>query len=177
MSDTKKIEDAADALAAALWPEVERLTQQKGTGALTAMMTVARPYLRSALGRIEHAAPDVDRRTVPYTVSAMFWDITDGEGEAELYGEAEEETVYGLPAVLDKLARWIAEVHAGDEGQDAEELDDDASAAALASRVATLRTSVTRGKGIGAFRQYYTADGYKMLCHATVKRAADEVAP
>jgi hypothetical protein len=171
---TDKVSAATDAFVAAIWPEVEKLTQRRDGGAATAAMVVARPYIRAALSRVENVAPEVDKRTVPYSVSAMFWDIEDGEGEAELIAEADEETVYGLPAVLEKLATWLAEIHGGDEENEPEELDEDASAPAMLKRIRTLRTAVTRGKGTGAFRQYYTANGFKMLAHATVKRVSED---
>lgn len=168
--DHGEVHKAADELIRALWPRVEEITSRKDVGALTALITVARPFLRSALSRIEGVAPTVDKRMSPYTVKAMFWDISHGEAEAELVAEAEEEVVYGLGSTLERLALWIAELH------DGEELSDEADMAEITKRLPTLRTTVTRGNGSGAFRQYYHADGAAMLAHATVQRAPDEEA-
>lgn len=164
----REVHTAADELVRTLWPAIEEITDRKDVGALTALITVARPFLRSALSRVEGAAPTVDKRMAPYTVKAMFWDISNGESEAELIADADEETVYGLGSTLEKLALWIAELHEG------EELSDEADMAEITKRLPTLRTTVTRGNGSGAFRHYYKADGAAMLAHATITRAPDE---
>lgn len=163
--------EAASALVKALWPAVAELTTGQGSGALAALITVARPFLRAELAKVEGIGPQVDRRTAPYHVSAMFWFVSGGNDNAEFLTSTDDQgescTVYGLQAVLEKLVFWIAELHEGEEVEGAGFHD-------ITSRAATLRTSVTRGGGVGAFRQFYTADGENMLCHAIVRRVSDQ---
>ena len=178
MSDnTLKAAEAADALVAALWPVLEEYRSgedKEGGAALPMAMTLAKPYIRQALARIEGMGMPADRRTVPYRISAMFWDTTDGEGEAELIADTDdpdidESTVcHGLQACLEKLALWIAELHEG------ESLSDEASMAAIVKRVPSLRVAIARGAGSGQFRVHYNADGTDMLAHATVRRISEQ---
>ncbi len=164
----KTIHDAADALVAALWEDVEALATETGKGALPATVTLARPFLRAALGRVEGLTLAVDRRLSVYHVSAMFWDLDNGADNAELVistdDEGESVQVHGLQACLEQLCIWIAELHEG------EELSDDAHMVHVVARVPTLKTAMVRGHGTAAFRITYTADGVDMLCHATVRR-------
>lgn len=174
MSDrTKAAHDAAEALAGVLWPAVEEYTSEKGVGALPALMALARPYLRSALARVEGVELPRDHRTVPYHISAMFWELNEDDAtDAELVCSTEDEgesvTCHGLQACLEQLALWLAELH------DGEEVSEPASMEAIVKRVPSLRVSIGRGAGSGEFRVNYTADGVPCLAHATVSRVEEE---
>lgn len=160
---------AADALVEALWPRIEELSHEKGAGALPAAMTLAKPFVRAALSRIDGVELPKDKRTSTYRVSAMFWELRDGdETDAELVtdtdSEGESTTCDGLPACVAQLALWIAELHEG------EELSEEANVLRMTPRVPSLRVSLARGDGVGQFRVRYEADGIPFLAHATVRR-------
>jgi len=167
---TLKAARAADELVSALWPALEEYRDQKGTPGLTAVTALVKPYLRQALARIEGMDLPLDKRMVAYEVSAMFWDLSDDEDEPELIDDTDEDgnsvVCYGLSACMEQLAIWLSEVHEG------EELSDEAAMASLVKRVPSLRVSIARGNGVGAFRVKYTADGDSMLAHATISRVS-----
>lgn len=171
MTDTTlKAAQAADDLVAAMWPAIEEYTHERGGGAITAAMVLAKPHIRAALSRVEGVEKPADGRTAAYHVSAMFWDIDNGEEEAELVESTDEAgescTRHGLAACLEQLALWIAELH------DGEEVSEEAHMSVVVNRVPSLRVAIGRGSGTGAFRVFYTADGVKMLAHAVVTREA-----
>lgn len=164
-------QQAANALLEAVYPGLLELGDKP---ALPSFVTLAKPYLRTALSRVElpgYTAPP-DARSSPYHVSAMFWDIDDGMENAELIAATDEQgesrEVWGMGEALKLIWQWIQELHSG------EDLSEDASLDLISKRVGSLKTAIMRGNGQGEFRVNYVADGYKFLCHATVKRVMEE---
>jgi hypothetical protein len=161
----KEAQDAAEALVRALVPALREMSDEP---TLPSFVTLAKPYLRTAMSRVEDVRLQPDRRASQYHVSAMFWYVENGMEEAELECSTEEDgeskTVWSMAEALKLIWQWIEELHEG------EELSEEAGIDAISKRVGTLKTSIMRGNGVGDFRVQYLADGHAFLCHATVRR-------
>ena len=157
------VQKAVDALVVLIEDDLNELhAATPSNDGFAVAMTLLRPYVRRSVSTLSGFEEASDKRLASFRVSAQVWE-TDGP-EPELVGEADPVTVQGLRNVLTQLHHWIAELH-GDEKVSASATFD-----RIVGRIATLRTTVTRGKGHGTFRIRYTADEVSYLCQADVKR-------